>query len=104
MYSTWSDNDLRSYLEDKGVIKTKTQSTRDELLAKMKESYASVANPAWEAWSDSYIVRIIISGTSRSLVLQILRIECFDLSSSPGSMTVVSSAPTLRRSAINSPS
>jgi hypothetical protein len=53
----WDDNRLRSYLEEKGVIKTKQQATRDQLLAKMKESYASVANPVWSAWSDSYIVR-----------------------------------------------
>ena len=52
----WDDNHLRSYLEEKGIIKTKQQATRDELLAKMRETYAQAANPIWQAWSDSYIV------------------------------------------------
>ena len=56
VYSTWDDNKLRSYLEEKGVIKTKQQTTRDQLLAYMRDSYANVANPAWDAWSDSYMV------------------------------------------------
>ena len=53
---SWDDNRLRSYLESKGVIKTKQQATRDELLAKMKETYVKAANPIWQAWSDSYVV------------------------------------------------
>lgn len=53
---SWDDNQLRSYLEKKGVIKTKQQATRDELLAKMQETYAKATNPVWQAWSDSYIV------------------------------------------------
>lgn len=53
---SWDDNRLRSYLEEKGVIKTKQQATRDELLAKMKETYVKTANPVWQAWSTSYIV------------------------------------------------
>lgn len=56
IYSTWSDNEMRSWLEERGVIKTKSQHKRDELLQKMHESYAAVADPIWEAWSDSYIV------------------------------------------------
>lgn len=54
------DNRLRSYLEDKGVIKTKQQATRDELIAKMKASYVSATDPAWQAWSDSYIVSVYL--------------------------------------------
>ena len=52
----WDDNQLRSYLEEKGVIKTKSEKKRDELLGLMRDNYAKVANPVWEAWSDSYIV------------------------------------------------
>ncbi|KAL4253753.1 hypothetical protein ABKN59_002957 [Abortiporus biennis] len=55
VYSTWDDNQLRSYLVQKGVIKSKQQATRDELLAKMKETYVKAASPVWQAWSDSYI-------------------------------------------------
>ena len=52
----WDDNRLRSYLEERGVIKTKSQATRDELLGKMRDAYAKTTNPIWQAWSDSYIV------------------------------------------------
>jgi len=55
IYSTWDDNRLRAYLEEKGVLKTKTEKTRDELLAMMSNAYATVADPVWDAWSDSYI-------------------------------------------------
>ncbi|KAJ8075141.1 hypothetical protein AAF712_011600 [Marasmius tenuissimus] len=61
VYSTWDDNRLRSYLEEKGIIKTKSEKRRDELLALMKENYAKVANPVWEAWSDSYIHEWLIN-------------------------------------------
>lgn len=54
----WDDNKLRSYLVEKGVIKSKSQAKRDELLAKMKDTYVKTANPVWQAWSDSYIVRL----------------------------------------------
>ncbi|KAG7087691.1 hypothetical protein E1B28_013638 [Marasmius oreades] len=55
VYSTWDDNRLRTYLEEKGAIKTKSEKKRDELLALMRDYYSKVANPVWEAWSDTYI-------------------------------------------------
>ncbi|CCA76061.1 hypothetical protein PIIN_10061 [Serendipita indica DSM 11827] len=55
VYSTWSDNQLRTYLEEKGVIRTKAQVSRDEMLKKMRETYAAAANPVYDAWSDSYM-------------------------------------------------
>ncbi|KAK7688573.1 hypothetical protein QCA50_008111 [Cerrena zonata] len=54
VYSTWDDNKLRKYLEEKGVVKTKEKATRDQLLAKMRETYAQTTTPVWKAWSDSY--------------------------------------------------
>lgn len=56
VYSTWSDNEMRTWLEKKGLIKTKSKK-RDELLQMMHDAYGSLANPVWEAWSDSYLVR-----------------------------------------------
>lgn len=61
VYSTWDDNRLRSYLEEKGVIKPQQQATREQLLSFMHDSYAKAAEPAWEAWSDSYIVSLQLS-------------------------------------------
>jgi len=55
VWSTWSDNEMRSYLEKKGIIKTKSQLKRDELIAKLKESYNSATDPVYNAWSDSYL-------------------------------------------------
>ena len=55
IFARWDDNRLRSFLEKKGIIKTKQQVTRDQLLAKMRESYTSATDPVWHAWSDSYI-------------------------------------------------
>ena len=57
VYSTWSDNEMRTWLEKKGIIKTKSEKKTDELLQMMHDAYGSVANPVWDAWSDSYLVR-----------------------------------------------
>ncbi|KAJ8517593.1 hypothetical protein ONZ45_g5236 [Pleurotus djamor] len=54
VYSTWDDNQLRTYLEEKGLIKTKAQKSRDEMLVMMRDAYSKVANPIWQAWSYVY--------------------------------------------------
>lgn len=48
----------RSYLEEKGVVDSKQQTTRGQLLEYMRDKYASVADPIWEAWGNSYMVCI----------------------------------------------
>ncbi|QRW15850.1 Ish1 domain protein [Rhizoctonia solani] len=55
IYSTWSDSDLRAYLEKQGVVKTQAQLTREQLLAQMRTAYAAAANPVYSAWSTSYM-------------------------------------------------
>jgi hypothetical protein len=60
VYSTWNDNQLRSWLEQHGYIKTKQQASRDEMLARMKEVYASTTDPIYSAWSDSYMRKWLI--------------------------------------------
>lgn len=54
----WDDNRIRAYLEKKGVIKSKQEVARDQLFAKMRESYTGASDPAYQAWSDSYIVSL----------------------------------------------
>ncbi|KAI0052480.1 hypothetical protein FA95DRAFT_1483570 [Auriscalpium vulgare] len=54
VYSTWDDNRLRAFLEEKGIIKTKQQATRDDMLRMMREYYAKATTPVYETWSDSY--------------------------------------------------
>jgi hypothetical protein len=58
VWSTWDDNRLRAYLVGKGVIKGEAQSKREEYLQLMKEYYSGAVKNVWEAWSDSYIVRV----------------------------------------------
>jgi hypothetical protein len=56
VYSTWDDNQLRAYLESKGIqVKAQAHKSRNDLLSMMREAYATVAQPVWDAWSDSYI-------------------------------------------------
>ncbi|KAF8889007.1 hypothetical protein BD779DRAFT_1623255 [Infundibulicybe gibba] len=61
VYSSWDDSQLRAYLEDKGVLKTQTQKSRDQLLAMMRETYAAVTNPVYDAWSTSYMKEWLVS-------------------------------------------
>ena len=56
VYSTWDDTRMKGYLVSRGVLKSDSQKTRDQYLKLMKEHYAAVADPVWQAWSDSYIV------------------------------------------------
>ncbi|KJA22101.1 hypothetical protein HYPSUDRAFT_117994, partial [Hypholoma sublateritium FD-334 SS-4] len=61
IYSTWSDNEMRKYLESKGVLKTGAQKKRHELLNMMHNAYGSVADPIWKVWSDSYMHNWLLS-------------------------------------------
>ncbi|KAK0200877.1 hypothetical protein DFS33DRAFT_1084921 [Desarmillaria ectypa] len=61
VYSTWDDTQLRDYLVHKGVLKSKTEKKREELLAMMKDAYYSVADPVWEAWSNSFMHEWLVS-------------------------------------------
>ena len=56
VYSTWDDSQMKDYLVSRGVLKSDAQKTRDQYLKLMKEHYATVADPVWQAWSDSYMV------------------------------------------------
>jgi hypothetical protein len=59
VYCTWDEIKIREYLVSKGLLEPKEEKKRGELLNMMKSAYASVANPVWKAWSDSYIVRLV---------------------------------------------
>ncbi|KAF8759756.1 putative stress-responsive nuclear envelope protein [Rhizoctonia solani] len=50
IYSTWSDSDLRAYLEKQGVVKTQAQLTREQLLAQMRTAYAAAATLSTHQW------------------------------------------------------
>ena len=57
VYSTWSDKQLRKFLEEKGVLKPNDPAPRDQLLLKMRDAYSKATRTTWSSWSDSYIVR-----------------------------------------------
>ena len=59
-FQVHQSGELEELLEKKGVIKTKQQATRDQLLAYMRDSYTSTVDNVWEAWSDSYIVSSMV--------------------------------------------
>ena len=58
-YSTWDENQMRDWLVQKGLLKSKEQKKKEELLQMMHTAWGRVANPVWEAWSDSYIVHFL---------------------------------------------
>lgn len=55
VYSNWDDSRMKTYLVENGYMKSNEQKRRDEMLGMMRNAYAKVMNPIWEAWSDSYI-------------------------------------------------
>lgn len=57
IWSTWDEAEMRAYLVKHNLIKSKEKATRDELIAKLK---GHTTGPAYEMWSDSYLVRIFI--------------------------------------------
>lgn len=61
IYSTWDDNQLRTWLEQRGYIRTQAQVSRDEMLKKMKDAYGSATDPIYLAWSDSYMREWLIA-------------------------------------------
>ena len=56
IYSSWSESDLRSYLESKGVVKTPAQAKKDDLVSQVKGLYNDAADNVYDTWSDSYLV------------------------------------------------
>lgn len=65
VWSTWDDNQLRDYLVEKGLIKSKSQKTREEMIGMMGKAYNAVTDPVWKAWSDSYMVRSLPSSVTQ---------------------------------------
>lgn len=56
VFSSWDDNQLRDWLVEHKVIKSKTEARRDELLSYARDSYTATVNAPYEAFSDSYLV------------------------------------------------
>ncbi|KAF9517416.1 hypothetical protein BS47DRAFT_1359684 [Hydnum rufescens UP504] len=63
VYSTWGDNELQTYLKNRGFLHDKDQTTRDQLFTLMKEAYGSVADPIWNAMDMTGFIRMAIIRT-----------------------------------------
>lgn len=58
LYSTWNENQLRAYLESKGIVKTPAEAKKDDLVALVKSSYNDAADNVYDTWTDTYLVRL----------------------------------------------
>ncbi|KZV62955.1 hypothetical protein PENSPDRAFT_758355 [Peniophora sp. CONT] len=54
-YSTWTDSQFHDFLVEKGLVKSQQQATRDEMINQFNSWYHSAVDPAYDAWSDSYL-------------------------------------------------
>ncbi|KAF6749541.1 hypothetical protein DFP72DRAFT_538670 [Ephemerocybe angulata] len=61
VYSTWDEAQMKKWLQDKGLLKTKEQKKKDELLQMMHDAWGRVVTPIWSAWSDSYLHNWLVS-------------------------------------------
>jgi hypothetical protein len=61
VWSSWNENQLRSYLQEKGIVNTPAQAKKNDLVAAVKQAYADTADNVYDTWSDSYLVSKIIS-------------------------------------------
>jgi len=53
IFSTWDDNQLRTWLEEHDVVSTPAPTGRAALLNTVRGAYLKVTNPIYEAWSTS---------------------------------------------------
>ncbi|TFY74547.1 hypothetical protein EWM64_g9465 [Hericium alpestre] len=88
VYSTWDDNRLRAFLEEKGVLKIKQEATRDDMLRLMREYFSKTALAPYHAWSDSYLHEWLVSHglaeptaapAARPSLLERMKLYHFDL-------------------------
>ena len=55
VFSSWDDNQLRTWLEEHNVVTTPDKSDRSALLNSVRDAYLKVTSPIYEAWSTSTI-------------------------------------------------
>src|SRR5690349_18516570 len=53
IFSTWDDNQLRTWLEEHGVVSTPAPTGRAALLNNVRVAYLKATHPIYEAWSTS---------------------------------------------------
>jgi phage antirepressor YoqD-like protein len=46
---------MRAWLVERGLLKSKEQKKKEEMLRMMHDAWGRVADPVWDAWNDSYM-------------------------------------------------
>ena len=55
VFSSWDDNQLRTWLEEHNVVTAPEKSDRPALLNSVRDAYLKLTSPIYEAWSTSTI-------------------------------------------------
>lgn len=85
IFSTWDDNQLRTWLEQHDVISTPAPTGRAALLNNVRVAYLKVTNPIYEAWSTSAIHEWLVEHgiahpepTARDKLIDLMKKNYFD--------------------------
>jgi hypothetical protein len=85
VYSTWDDNQLRTWLEAHDVISGPAPTGRAALLNRVKVAYSKLTHPIYEAWSTSTIHEWLVEHgvvapepTARDKLVTLMRANYYD--------------------------
>ena len=85
IFSTWDDNQLRSWLETHDVISTPAPTGRAALLNNVRVAYLKATDPIYEAWSTSSLHDWLVEHgvvqpepTARDKLLDLMKSNYFD--------------------------
>jgi hypothetical protein len=85
VFSTWDDNQLRTWLEEHDVISTPAPTGRSALLNNVRVAYLKATGPIYNAWSNSAIHEWLVEHgithpepTARDKLLDTMKSNYFD--------------------------
>lgn len=85
IFSTWDDNQLRTWLEENNVLSTPAPTGRAALLNNVKVAYLKATGPLYNAWSTSTIHSWLVEHgvvspepTARDKLLESMKVNYFD--------------------------
>lgn len=85
IFSTWDDNQLRTWLEEHDVISTPAPTGRAALLNNVRVAYSKLTHPIYEAWSTSTIHEWLVEHgivhpepTARDKLVELMKNNYYD--------------------------
>ena len=85
VFSTWDDNQLRTWLEEHDIISTPQPTSRSALLNNVRAAYLKVTDPIYEAWSTSNIHEWLVEHgithpepTARDKLIDLMKTNYYD--------------------------